>query len=54
MAIAATNIEMFAIEAKLRHRIVIEFIVAGFQVATFALVTEAAFVHIIISVTALG
>jgi hypothetical protein len=54
MAIAAAYVEMFAIEAKLRHRIVIELIIAGFKVATLALVTKAAFVHIVISVAALG
>lgn len=54
MTVAAANVEVFAVEPKLRHRIVIELIIAGFEVAALAFVTEAAFVHIIISVTALG
>lgn len=53
MAIRATNFEMFAVERKPSHRIVIELIVAGLHVAAFALVTKPTFVHVIISVTTL-
>ncbi len=53
MAVRAPDIQVFAFQLKLRHRVVIELIVTGFDVAAFAFVTEPTFVHVVVGVAAL-